>query len=840
MQGHQPPAQHVQPTLGKIGRKEIPVVLQATQADSGACCLVMVLSFLGKDLRVEDIRQTMAVERDGGSAEALLSAASLHDLRGRSVRVGFDELAQLEPGAILNWGFKHFVVFEKMVGSKVRVVDPSFGRRDVTQEDASRNFTGIALVFEKTERFSPLRGKGKPVWKHVKAALTGSNLWGRIVMTSLLLQFFALGLPLINGRLVDRVVPRNDYHLLWVLLAGLCGTLVAHFFTSMVRNYLLLNLRTEFDVKMTVGFLDHLLRLPFWFFKKRQPADLILRVNSTHMIQDVVTSTVLSSVIDGILVVSYLAVLALISLQMAGLAVGIVFLQSCVFLITRKTIYELSFGSLSKHVQASDYLNEILTGIESLKVTGAEARAMQQWTSMYVDLMNINLRRAGVAAWSESLNGTINILSPFVILIVGILQVMKGDLTLGVMLSAHSFAIGFIHPTANLIHSLTQLQMIGGSVARLEDVLSTEVEQKNAQNLRVAPPLQGNVEMKNVSYTYVQRTPLVIKNVSLKILRGQYVAIVGRSGAGKSTLASLIVGMHVPVQGEVHYDGMRLMDFDLRSVRRQLGVVVQKPYIFGATVRANIALNEPTMPLERIQRAAKMACVHDDIMKMPLGYDTAIAPGGTSLSNGHRQRIALARALVNSPAMLVLDEATSALDAATEREVQAQLDQLGCTRVIIAHRLSTVVRADQILVMDNGMIVETGTHDQLIKKGGVYARLVMAQLGAADGQVLTGLLGAGGSRPPAHAPATAPPPDLNAGYDGSTDSWRTVAAASPLQNQEYQRPGGKTQPPPAPSIPPPPDSWRTVNLPSPRGQRDESVPEPTIVLHLDKLTNKPR
>jgi len=719
------------PALSQIGSRRaarnINFVPQLTQSECGMACLAMVLGYHGKAVRIEELRQVHTTDRSGMTAQDILNVARFYGLRGRGVSIDIEELELLDRGSILHWNFDHFVVFDKLDKKSVQIVDPGAGRRRVPMEQFRRSFTGVALLLEPSDEFEPSAAQAKRTWWYVTQLLGHFRLWSRILVTSLLLQLFSLAVPVLTGAIVDRIVPRSDYHLLLVVGGGLLSLVVFHFLSNLVRAHLLLDLRTRFDIRMTLGFIDHLLELPYAFFQNRAVGDLLTRLNSTSAIRQLLTSGALSGLVDGAFVVLYLALLLIASPTMGLIVLLLGVIQVTVFLFSRRRRKELMAQELETTTRSGAYTVQVLAGIETLKAMGREDRAVQHWSNLFVDNLNASLGRGQLGALVDALTGSLRLASPLIVLCIGALQVLAGDLSLGTMLALNALAAGFFAPLSNLVSTAGELQLVENYAERLDDVFNTAPEQDRSK-VKQPQALRGLIELDHVSFRYGPLSPFVIQDISVRIEPGQFIALVGKSGSGKSTLASLLAGLYLPGSGRILYDGVDLGELDLRSVRQRLGIVTQRPYLFNQSIRQNIAGADPTVSYDEVVDAAKRACIHEEILEMPLGYNTILQEGGGSVSGGQRQRIALARALVTRPAILILDEATSALDAVTEKNVQAELARLQCTRVIIAHRLSTIASADVLLVLDQGRVIEQGTHQELIARGGAYEKLVSAQM----------------------------------------------------------------------------------------------------------------
>ncbi len=701
-------------------RRRVPVVHQMEVAECGAACLAMVLGFHGRHVPLAELREMCAVTRDGANAFNLLKAARQNGLDARALQIQQPaELQRLTLPAILHWDFNHFVVLEKCSREALSIVDPNGGRQIVSMREAGRRFTGIVLCFQSAPEFQP-RPASRPSLVRYRALLSSllPNL-GQILLATFALQLFGLVAPVGSLLLLDRVITPKQLPWLWGLGIALGATVAARAMMTLVRSWVLQGLQNALDASLMGRFLDHLLHLPLAFFLQREAGDLVQRVQSNAILRQLFSSQSVSALLDSILLLGYaLLMLAFYwPLGLVVLAFGIA--RVLLFFGLRKRSQRIMASELAGSGRENAALVAALTGLETTRAIGGEDRMVARWVHPMAATLSSQIERRRLEINVDQMATLLKALALAAVFVIGGYAVVGREITIGVFAAFITLQSLFMQPLESLMQAAAQLQYLSNHLHRLDDVMEAPAEASG----REQPRLTGAIELDAVSFGYSAHVPMLLHAVSLKIAQGEKIAIVGRSGAGKSTLARLLLGMHLPDAGAIRFDGYDMRECDLSNLRRQMGVVQQETFLFDDSISANLSLNDPELPLERLRQAAHLACIDNVIDSLPQGYRSRIGENGCLLSGGQRQRLAIARAVAHSPAILLLDEATSSLDLDTESRIHANLGQLGCTRIVIAHRLATVMDADRILVLENGRLVQQGQYRELLDQGGLFREM---------------------------------------------------------------------------------------------------------------------
>ncbi len=717
--------------------RRIPFIQQQSSSDCGAACLAMVSLYWGKRFSLNTLRNLALTDRMGASLQALADAAETIGYRVLPVRASLSKLELHHPW-IAHWQGIHYVVVWQVKGDRVLISDPAVGRRWLSLQEFEANWTGYALLLSPTERFSAYKSE----------KISRSQIWHtfwhhrypikQIIVASVLLQVFGLATPLITQVVLDHVLPNKSLATLNVFAFGFLIFGMWHIILTAVRQHLLDYFSNRMDLTLISGFISHTLRLPLQFFASRQVGDIVNRVQENRKIQLFITRKAVGTSLDAMMSVVYLGLMAHYNLQLTFLMVGLILPIVTLTLVTSPFLKGVSREIFKKSAEQNSSIVEMITGVVTVKTAAAERRVRWRWEHRFQKMVKARFRGQKLANNLHLASSLINHLGSTTVLWYGATLVIRGEMSIGEFVAFNLLIGNVINPVLALVGLWDEFQEILISIERLDDVLTAQPEENPQKQLQTLPSIRGEVYFENVSFRYNQNEQRnSLQNISFKVKAGQTVGIVGKSGSGKSTLMNLLAGLYRPQTGRILIDGHDTANVSSQSLRCQLGIVPQECFLFSGTVLENITFYNSEYTQEQAIAAAKLADAHDFIQALPLGYNTQVGERGMMLSGGQRQRIAIARALIKNPQILILDEATSSLDAECENRFQQNIARFSRiiatpdqarTTFIIAHRLSTVANADYIIVLDRGILVEQGSHDELMTTSGLYSHLVEQQL----------------------------------------------------------------------------------------------------------------
>jgi len=688
-----------------FGRPRLPIILQSEAAECGLACLAMVATFHGHEIDLVSIRRRFAVSSKGMSLQGILAMAGRIGLLGRGLRLEIEQLKKLKTPAILHWDMKHFVVLKEVKGRRIIIHDPTAGIRAYTLEEAGRHFTGIALELTPAANFE----KKKEI-----AKLPLSRLWGHLsgigraltqaLVLSIVLQIIVLASPFYMQLVVDDAIMKEDSNLLVALALGFGLLVLINTCASWLRSHVLLFLGNALGFQMGANLFAHLVRLPLDWFEKRHVGDIVSRFRSTGPVQDLIAKGLIAAVVDGIM-----ALLTLVMILVYSPLLSIVVLVALgVNALTRFLSYRLSRRIEEEFIDAeakeSSNFIETARAIQSIKIFCNEADRETLWQDRHADKIGRTIKKERVSIHISEINQLVSGLQNILVIYIGARAVISGEMTVGMLYAFMAYKEQFFTKATALIDMVIQYRMLDLHMLRISDIALSSKEEYYGQDGSVPHVVRGAIELKNVSYSYAETDPDVLSQVSLSISPGEFVAITGPSGGGKTTLLKVMLGLFKPQSGIVLIDSTPLEKIGAQTFRSQIGVVMQDDQLLSGTISDNICFFEQNFDMEWMHECAVMAGIADEILAMPMNYNTLIGDMGTNLSGGQRQRILLARALYRKPRILFIDEGTSSLDLMKEREVNESLAKLNITRVIIAHRPETIKAADRIILLNNGQV----------------------------------------------------------------------------------------------------------------------------------------
>ena len=709
------------------GVAKVPVVMQMEALECGAASLAMVCAYYNKWIPLEQIRVDCGVSRDGANAKNLLVAARSYGFVAKGYRYEPDDLKKHGKfPCIIHWNFNHFVVLDGFKGKKAVINDPAKGNYTVSMETFDKSFTGICLMFEPNENFVP-SGKRKSVLSFAVKRLNGAKVAvAFVVFTTLISALIGVITPAFSRIFMDRLLTHKSPDWFYPFIFALSAMSALQLVISALETYYSNRINGKLATIGSSTFMWKVLHLPMEFFSQRLAGDIQGRQGSNAGIANSVVNTFAPLALNAIMMVFYLVVMIRYSwiLTLVGLSSLVINAwMSRIISQKRINITRVSMRDAGKLAGATVAGVEM---IETIKASGAENGFFERWAGYQASVNAQKVKYAKINQYLGIIPSAVSTITGIVVLTLGVWFAMEGTFTVGMIMAFQGVLSSFSTPAATFISAGQTIQEMRTQMERVEDVMEyreddcykTDVKEESFAKL------SGNIELKNITFGYSRLSEPIIKNFSLNIKPGQRVALVGTSGCGKSTISKLVSGLYQPWSGEILYDGKHLSEIDRDVFTGSLAVVDQEITLFEGTIAENIKMWDNSIEDFEMIMAARDAQLHEEIMRRDGGFNYRIAEGGKDFSGGQRQRLEIARVLAQDPSIIILDEATSALDAKTEYDLVKAVKDRGITCIVVAHRLSTIRDCDEIIVLDHGVAVERGTHEELYAKGGKYTQLV--------------------------------------------------------------------------------------------------------------------
>lgn len=698
---------------------KIPYYEQAETAECGLCCMAMVMSYYYCEYTINELREKYYIGRDGLN---LLIIKHILEEKG-FITQGFKvfKVSDLLFPAILSVNKMHFIVAEKRTANGIMVIDPQRGRYEMEEIDLVEKNISIGLQIKESPNSEKRYCKSKI--NNYQSIIEGTkkNIFLAMLCT-FFLQILTLTIPILARVLVDNISVIKKFFRVesFTMLAVFIGVLYAVLY--MVKGKVIVKLQVIFSQNISQKFVKKILQLPANFFANRGTGDLVHRYTGAVIVREMLSSRIISIWLDMGIIILYCIYMTTISCSFTGIMLLFASIMILIALFNIKKSKQLLTKEIMEEANATAFFNEIVRGINLIKMKGGEQHIYNLWNQFFEKQMTAMRKKGNFTAGMSSTIAAIQFAAPLVLLVLGINQVISEKMTIGIIFSVYIVSQSFYAPVNSIVSIFNEVLYANSYFSRLSEIYIMKEEENFNRDIKDIS-CTGKIVVENVGYKYNMYGKSILDNISLTIEAGEMVGIVGETGSGKSTLVTLLMGLVDVSSGKIFLDNKNVANIDRRVLRRQIGVVSQDGYFFKESIKKNIAFGEKDVSEEKIIEACKIAEIWDDIQKMPMGLETILSENAANISGGQKQRLALARAIINNPKILILDEATSALDNITERKIQKSLKEISCTRIVVAHRLETIIDADKIVVLKEGKIIGMGKHEELLKNNSYYSDL---------------------------------------------------------------------------------------------------------------------